>query len=340
MKLVKVLSIALVAVSASCITAASASALPDISITLGGSYPLQLHFADNGKTSWKLETTGGSKLEGKGLSLLLSVAELSALGKFEAIILGVKDNKTACNSKGAKTEEVLTKGTFHIVFTPSVAGLLFLVEEVEIECGKVKVKVRGSAIASLNAAEGEITEVGDKLEGAKGKNALETYLNDEGKEVKGIIEANFGTGFVQADEAFGEEVKLAAVESKMFELKPPDLVEGQATNPAEPVGPGHPFTFGANVRSRNLILRNPAIIRRQFLNGLPEFGRPGELNVNPGGNFGINSVGGAEKCLEIIAGGAKCEETLTSAAGGVKGEYTLKYGTPANELELKFKVES
>jgi Trypsin len=195
--------------------------LPDISIALGGAYPLHLKFADNSKTTSTLETTAGNKLTGTGVQLALEVSELSASGKFEATFLHVKDEKTACNSSGDKEEEVLTSGEFHIVQLPKEGdGILLSPKEFEITCAKVKVKLKGSVIAALSAGKEseELTEIGAKLEGSKGKNTLTQYLNDSKEEVKAVLEANFGTGFTQTAGTLGEEIKTAASESKMFTI--------------------------------------------------------------------------------------------------------------------------
>ena len=198
------------------------ASLPDISIALGGAYPLHLKFADNGKTpTLTLETTAGNKLTGTGVQLELEVGELSASGKFNALFLHVQNEKEGCSSPGDKAEEVLTSGEFHIVQLPKEGdGILISLKELEITCGKVKAKVKGSVIAALSAGKEseELTEIGAKLEGAKGKNTLTKYLNDSKEEVKAVLEANFGTGFTQAAEILGEEIKPAASESKMFTI--------------------------------------------------------------------------------------------------------------------------
>lgn len=223
MRHLKVLGVALVAMFVFGITATSAFALPDISIALGGAYPIHLQFADNGKTVSKLETTAGRKLEGQGLLLLFLVEALGALGKFEALFLKVVEGKekTPCNSSGDKEGEVLLKGEFHLVpltLTPLTTGVLYLFSELEIVCAKVKVKVKGSVLSTLNAGTGEITEIGGKLEGSKGKNTLTKFFNDAGTEIEAKLESNFGTGFLQSDEVVGEEVKTPALEGKMFEI--------------------------------------------------------------------------------------------------------------------------
>ncbi len=222
MRYLKVLGVALVAMFALGITAISASALPDLSVTLGSAYPIHVNFADNGTTITKLETTGGSKLAGKGVSvLLLSENTLSSLGTFEAVFLGVKDGSAAC-SNGTEKETVATKGTYHLVtvtLTPTLtSGVAFLVTPLTITCAKVKVEVEGCALSTLTAAAGEITEASGELKGKNGKNTLEKFENDSGTSVECILKANFGTGLLQADEIVEELVTLKVLESKMFEI--------------------------------------------------------------------------------------------------------------------------
>jgi hypothetical protein len=223
MKRLNILCVALVVPAILGTIATSSIALPDISIALGGSYPLRGEFPDNGKTSVKLETTAGSRLEGKGLKAAGSIEKLSASGKAELEILGVKQGTNSCNSTGDAKETVLLKDTLALVpvkLIPLEIGILHTGEEVTIECGKIKIKIKGSVIHTLNAGkEGEeLAEVGGKLEGSKGKNTLTKYFNDEGKEVNAFLEANFGTGFIQCDVVVGEEIKIKALEGKMFEI--------------------------------------------------------------------------------------------------------------------------
>ena len=64
---------------AMCFVATAAFALPDISITLGGAYPLHLNFADNGATSTRLESGSGTQLEGRGVSILLFNGQINSV---------------------------------------------------------------------------------------------------------------------------------------------------------------------------------------------------------------------------------------------------------------------
>jgi len=221
MRHLKILGIALGAMFALGITATSAFALPDISLLPGESFPLHLNFADNGETVSSLETTGGAKLESKsGLLLLLLVEELGSLGTFDALFLKVKEGNTECHTTGDSAGTVLLTGTFHVVLGPPAGALrvLFLVEEFEIVCGEVKVKVKGSVLSTLEAGKEseDLTQASGELKGKNGKPTLTEYYNDNGETVKAKLEANFGSGFQEADENVGEKVTLKALEGKMF----------------------------------------------------------------------------------------------------------------------------
>jgi hypothetical protein len=219
MRHLKILGMTLIAMFALGIMATSASAeqvLPDIHALATIEYPLHLQFNDNGTTPSKLTDVAGNELSGKGLLLLFLLKELSALGEFEVLFLHVeklvKGVGTPCKKAGEKaTGEVLITGTFHIVplNTLHEDGVLYLFNELEIECGLAKVKVRGAVISTVNyktVKESEdFTELCGKLEGnGAGKNKLTEYLNDNGTKVKAILEAEFGNGFKQAAEEVGE----------------------------------------------------------------------------------------------------------------------------------------
>lgn len=227
MRRLAILGLTLVAMSALGVTATSAFALtlPDIHVLAGEKYPLHLNFADDKKTSSELQSSGGGKITGKGLLVLLLITELSALGTFEALFLNVLLNNQSCHSEGDPEGEVLTSGEFHIVpvtVAPLKLGIAFLVNLVLILCEKDKTKIHvlGCALASLNASSSaDLTEVGGSLESdKKGKNLLTKYFNDEEKEVECKLLSNVGGGFAQSSEAVGEEIKLKALEKKMFEI--------------------------------------------------------------------------------------------------------------------------
>jgi hypothetical protein len=195
----------------------------DLSLTLaGGYYPVHLEETLLG-TKTKLSTASES-LKGEGVLLLLSTKQLAGSGTFELLFTKVKNSLgVSCNSAGDPSGEVLTKGTFHLVYTslsPLALGILVLLAEAKIECGEFKIKVKGSSLSSLNAGSSEaseLTEIGGQLKGSgTGKPSLTTYYNVEGKATKAKLEANFGSGFVEAAEEVEAEFKPKALESKMF----------------------------------------------------------------------------------------------------------------------------
>jgi hypothetical protein len=229
MRHLKVLGVALIAMFAFGLTATSAFAtLPDLSIALGGAYPVHLQFNDVEKTGTRLNTTAGNKLSGKGLLVLLLSTALSALGTFEALFLKVKNGTTACEQEGEKNkEEVLTSGEFHLVYptlSPLTLGIAFLLHLILIKCGAVKIHIEGCVVGKITHPEKASEDVelatglleGDK----KGKNTITEYENEAGEKVKGILLANFGTGFLQAEEAVEEPVHLETLEKKMFTISP------------------------------------------------------------------------------------------------------------------------
>jgi hypothetical protein len=223
MRHLKVLGVALAAMFALGMSATSAFAieLPDVHVLPGETYPVHAEFPDNGATVSKLLDVSGNELSGKGLKVLFILKELSALGEFEALFLKVLrlPAKVACNTEGDKTEtaggEVLIKGTYHIVLavegTARPPAVLYLFNELKIKCGSATIKVKGAAISTFNTENKKETEdftqlCGELKGNTKGVNKLTKYLNDEGKEVEGKLEDNFGNGFVQSAEEVEEEV--------------------------------------------------------------------------------------------------------------------------------------
>src|ERR1700685_521214 len=142
MKHLKLLGVALAALFALGITTATAFALPDVSLTLAGSsFPLHLDVTLL-SVATQLSTSGGAHMEGVGFLLLLLALSLTSLGTFEALFTKVREGGTnECKSPGDPKGEVLTKGTYHIVWTslsPLTLGELFLVEPLTITCGTLE----------------------------------------------------------------------------------------------------------------------------------------------------------------------------------------------------------
>jgi hypothetical protein len=231
MKYLKIVVVGLVASLVVGVMAASVFGLPDISITLGGAYPIHLERTLL-STKSALENTSGEKLPGEGVLVLILAKELTSLGPFEALFLNVGVGKRKCATTGDSIGEVLTKGTWHIVLgtngTKKVLSTLFEFEEVRITCpaaegeGELKLKVKGLLLSPFSEEGTEATEFQTillKLEGdGKGKQAQTKYVNDSGVEVTSQLLSNFGNGFIESNEVLvsPKEVTLLTLEGKMF----------------------------------------------------------------------------------------------------------------------------
>jgi hypothetical protein len=234
MRHLKVLGVALLAIFAFGMMATSAFAeglLPMIHCLKEEEpkcYPLHLNFADNKVTPTVLRSTGGGKLEGKGVSVLLLTTELTSLGTFSSTFLAVKKGTTPCNSVGDAKEVVLVKGEFHIVYihlSPKetlTIGAAFLVEPLSIECAAVTVKVLGCALAGVEGlGQEDVTTILGLLQGdEKGKNLLTKYWDNE-KELECKLLSDFETGEKQSEESVGtskELITLASLNNQMFTI--------------------------------------------------------------------------------------------------------------------------
>ena len=207
-------------------TSASAFTLPDISIGLGGTYPL--HSEGSLPTAaWVSTNTGGGTLTGTGVSLLLLTTELSGLGTFSETYLGVKRGSENCHSVGDAQGVMLVSGEFHIVLGPGgtkkLLYILFLVTEFELLCeGGISLEVRGSMLGTF-ALNGEVeTEQYEtargRLEGEKGKPRFSEYFNDGGTIVKAKLEIESGSGFLAFDLNVEGEIILTTLNGKMYEV--------------------------------------------------------------------------------------------------------------------------
>jgi hypothetical protein len=205
--------------------------LPDIEVTSKGTgtslYPLHLEVTIL-TIDTALEGVSGALLTGEGILLLLLTGEATSLGTFEALFLKVEESGTACHSKGDKEGEVLTGGSFHIVWTslsPLRLGELFLPGELEITCGKVVTKVKGDVLSSLKLGsekaeeETELTQIGGLLSGSKGKQSIKFFYNDEGKVVEAKLLSSVSGGvFKETNEVVRGEVATPALEQKKFKV--------------------------------------------------------------------------------------------------------------------------
>jgi hypothetical protein len=225
MKLLKSLGAAFLMLLAFGVT--TAFALPDVGLTLtGSSFPLHLdvtllHVRTN------LSSASGTRLEGEGFLLLLLATTLTSLGLFESLFTKVKESGTTteCHSPGDPLGEVLSKGTWHIVYTslsPLALGSLGLIEPLTITCGATEIDLKGSVLASTTPAstgtEGTelISALGELRGNKKGKPNLTSYYNDGGTAVRAKLEVEFGAGFVETAGEIEAEVTLLALKTNMF----------------------------------------------------------------------------------------------------------------------------
>jgi hypothetical protein len=228
-KRLKLLGVVLAALWAMGLMATSAFALPDISVTLGSTYPLHLNYLSE-TIETKLESAAAI-LEGKGLHILYLIGTLTSLGTFRAIFLNVVngENKAEKCLSTANEGEVLTEGEFHIVYTslsPLTLGTLYLPKEITITCPGVSItiKVKGSVIGAIrfpSTNENEqLTGLKNLLTGTGGKQQFRAYENESGGKLLAQLLCNkAGTGFKECNQVVGtggEEPEATALESKKF----------------------------------------------------------------------------------------------------------------------------
>jgi hypothetical protein len=232
MKYLKLLCVALMAMFAYGVMTTSASALelPDVSIALSEAYPLHLEVTYLTTSRLENETTDLESKESEGASvlLLLLINTLTTLGTFSVLFTKVKalsEGEPKCSSEGDPTGEILGGGTFHIVFrstSPLSRGILFLEREIKMTCGALKIKIKGSALSTLEQPAGteETTLALGSLTGANGVPTNTAYLNDAGETKHAELTSNFGSGNIVSDENVTKAADLHALEGKMFTISP------------------------------------------------------------------------------------------------------------------------
>jgi hypothetical protein len=231
-KRLKLFGVMLAAVCAVGLMATSAfAALPDISITLCTGacvYPLHLNYLSETVKS-KLESASGTALEGTGLHVLYLIGELSALGTFRAIFLKVVNGANTAEEclNTANAGEVLTEGSFHIVYTslsPLTLGTLYLVNALEIKCpgALITIKTKGSVIGAIRTPGSSNTEqltgLKNLLSGSAGKQQFRAYENESGGKLLAqlLCEKTGIAGFKECNQVVAGEPEATALEGKMF----------------------------------------------------------------------------------------------------------------------------
>ena len=150
-------------------------ALPDVQPALeGASYPITIERTLL-STMFAFETAASKASGSGGLLLLLSIESSSlVVNSFDARFLKVEFEKSQCNTSGAAAGEVSTTGTVLIARlskTSSAIGLLLEPSEIQLECGLMEIRIKGTMLGSLSAGE-EATELQSAsltLDGSKGK---------------------------------------------------------------------------------------------------------------------------------------------------------------------------
>jgi hypothetical protein len=214
--------------------------LPDISVTLcqpncGKSYPLHLNYLSNTVIT-ELQNVNGGVLHGVGLHVLYLIGELTTLGTFRAIFLQVGKGSEKCFNQGVEANgEVLTEGSFHIVYTSLAGssqglqlGILYLVTELSeahsniIKCVRsgLDIEIRGSVIGTLNLSgtteNTQLTGIKSVLNGWNGKQSFREYWNDFGTALLAKLDSDVGAGFMESNQIVEGEPESTALEGKMF----------------------------------------------------------------------------------------------------------------------------
>jgi hypothetical protein len=199
--------------------------LPDLSVTLGGTYPVH-YISVQPAIRIALGTASGIVIEGTGATLLLLTTELSALGTFTvdyANMHAPNEPAVQCNSEGDAKGVVLMHGEFHLVpfsLAPLLLGILYLVTTFIIKCENgLEVLVRGQYVTranNLGEEPAELTGLTDEISGKEGKEEISEYYNSGGTKIKAKLETEEGAGFVATDENESEEADLSVLGSQMF----------------------------------------------------------------------------------------------------------------------------
>jgi hypothetical protein len=220
MKSLKLFGVALMALFTVGITmATSAFALPEINVTLTSAFPIHLGVT-NLTIKTKLSEGSGTALSGEGILLLYLATELTSLGKFEASFEKIEAPISgSCNTTGDKAGEILTKGTWHLVYTslsPLTLGILHLVQPFSFKCGSLEFTIKGSIIAGVsNPFLGQLESLGGILDGnGSGKPNIRGYYLDNGQTAKAKLEV----GTAESAEEVGA-VATHASGGKMAEIE-------------------------------------------------------------------------------------------------------------------------
>jgi hypothetical protein len=226
MRTLKILSLAIVALLASAVMAASAIAveLPDLHIALGEAFPVTAEGEIKGSPAARLEDSLKEPLTATGVKIKLEATTLSSLGPLTLLFTGAKQKTSECTGEGEAKEVITAKGEWHLV-DKVVAGKLTLIwlvlfSELKITCGKVKVTIKPPLLT-------QVTTVSDMVDTttfgiqpkcvASGKQEITEYETDTGMVLtKQLLLTNLGLGNEIACLEFTTELVFKA--NKMVEF--------------------------------------------------------------------------------------------------------------------------
>jgi hypothetical protein len=214
--------LAVAAVSAVAVASASA-AEPTVLFLSPETFPVELT-GSNATTATELQNAAGT-LKGEGYTLAMTEKAASEKA-YSVTFSGVNKNGEKCNSPGAGTGSVvISANPYKLVFdalgaeAPALGvAALFTVNELTVECGTTKIKIKGNALGLVTPIKTEGTAFKGILHcsATVGEPAETKFWNSAGTEETAKLEANFGSGFKKACELITGEVPLTA--SKMIEI--------------------------------------------------------------------------------------------------------------------------
>jgi hypothetical protein len=225
----------LTVVLSSAITAAPAWAsqctapcLPTILLSSGGTLPLDLSSAPdkpNNGIKTELQNGGTPAFEGEGFSVLFSFTNLKNMSDSSYLMLFLNVvaepvEKVKCSTPGDRTgEELLPLNLFLLVYdslTPLGVAALLLVSEFTVECGALKIKLKGSMLWLITPINKKLAKGSDEAMGtlhcSAAKNGVPTeskYWNEKAElALIPTLLTNFGAGFVKSCEEIVPPITL------------------------------------------------------------------------------------------------------------------------------------
>ena len=236
MKRLAILAFALMASVGGAVAPAAASAestpLPLIRTALSGEqYPLVVQGEARQTAEGDIELSDSSAaLPAEAVSILLFIAESSALGSALIDFAGVHEGTEKCNTAGDASGVVLVpSGEFHLVYTslsPSSTletAALILFPKFIINCGLLESTLESPLMARISPVSGNSANGGDSTgieltahcsNVANGIQAISSYYNDSSLELtKQLLKANMaGTGNENACEEIKPTILLTIAE--------------------------------------------------------------------------------------------------------------------------------